>query len=126
MQTVLKSHLINFTHHVKSTCSLTVPDNFSLEVARTNSFSIFKVYVSLALAGCSVLTKLNIPAEFSVKLALSSRMFPRWSNHVTLGLGNHLVAVAVRELSENLNVGSEKAERRRRESQNHEPMFLWG
>ncbi len=39
-------------------------------------------------------------------------MFPSKSDHVTFGLGNHLLASAARMPLENLNVGAEKAESR--------------
>ncbi len=58
-----------------------------------------------------MLTTLNIPAAFGMKFVLPCRTSPSWFDHVTLGLGNHLLALAARMPFENVNVGAEKAEK---------------
>lgn len=64
----------------------------------------------LILTDCNVLATLNIPAEFCLKLVFPSRGCAKASSHVTLGLGNQLLAKASREPCEKLNVGAENAE----------------
>ena len=65
--------------------------------------------MSLMLTDCSLLTTLNIPAEFCVKFVLPCRTCPSKSDHVTFGSGNQLRASATRAPLESLNVGTEKA-----------------
>lgn len=90
-----------------------IPVTVASETAVTRLFSILQVYVSLMLTGCSLLTTLNIPAVSSVKFVIPFRTLLSYFNHVTCGLGNHLLAVGTRLPSKTLNVGAEKAENKK-------------
>ena len=54
-----------------------------------------------------LLTTLNIPTAFSTMLLVACRTFLLSSVHVTLGLGNHLLAFPVKVSSEKVKAGAE-------------------
>lgn len=62
-----------------------LPVIVALATAITMSFWILQTYVSLTLACSKVLTTLNIPSEFCVKLVFPCRMLLSWSDHVAVG-----------------------------------------
>lgn len=83
-----------------------LPVILALEMDAARSFLISSVYTSLALICDRLLTTLNTPAVFASMLVAAFRTFLLWSLHVTLGLGNHLLPLAVMAPPEKVKTGA--------------------